>query len=132
MLRSVLAVAAGYITMILLIVVLFLLLGIMFPEAFPQPGIFPSIGWVIFILAFGFVAAMLGAAVTVTISRGSRLKHIHWLALVVLFFGLATLATNIDKQPLWYLVAQIAVGVAGVYVGGHLADRRFPLAKVPL
>lgn len=129
MLRSVLAIAAGYITMVLLIVLLFLFLGIVFPAAFPQPGVFPSMGWVMFILLFGFVAAVVGAIVTIAITRGPRLKHIHLLALVVLFFGLVTLATNIDTQPLWYLAAQIVVGIAGVYVGGHLADRRFPLTK---
>lgn len=126
MLRSVLAVAAGYITMLVLIMLLFTLIGIIFPGAFPQPDAFPSIPWVVFILLFGLVAASIGAGVTITICRGSRIKHIHSLAIVVLFIGLVTLAASIDKQPIWYLVAQILVGIFGVYFGGHLANKRFP------
>lgn len=128
MLRSVLAVATGYLSFLILVSLLLLLLGIVFPAAVPRSGEVPSIGWAVFILAFGLVASAVGAAVTTAISRGSRLKHIHALALVVAFFGLVTLAVNIDKQPLWYLTAQIIVGVVGVYVGGHLANKKWPLA----
>lgn len=126
MLRSALAVAAGYVTMLVLIMLIFLLIGIIFPEAFPTPESFPSIPWVVFILLFGGIAASVGAGVTITVCRGSRLKHIHSLAIVVFFIGLVTMAASIDKQPMWYLVTQIVVGIAGVYVGGHFANKRFP------
>jgi peptidoglycan/LPS O-acetylase OafA/YrhL len=130
MLRSVIAVAAGYISMLLLIMLLFLIIGIIFPEAFPQPDAFPSIPWVVCILFFGLAASIIGGGVTVTVCRGSRIKHIHALAIVVLFIGLVTLAASIEKQPLWYLLAQVVVGLVGVYVGGHLANKRFPQEPV--
>ena len=126
MLRSVIAVVSGYVAMALLIMLFVLLIAIIFPEAFPQPDVLPSIAWVAAIQLFGLAAATIGGGVTVVICRGSRLKHIHALALVVTFLGLVTLATNIDKQPIWYLVVQVGVGIVGVYLGGHLANKRFP------
>ncbi len=130
MLRSVIAVVSGYVAMLLLIMLFFLLIAIIFPSAFPQPDMIPSIPWVVVIQLFGLAAAAIGAGVTIVICRGSRLKHIHALALVVLFIGLVTLAANIDKQPVWYLVTQILVGLLGVYVGGHFANKRFPQEAV--
>jgi uncharacterized membrane protein YhaH (DUF805 family) len=123
-------VVSGYVAMLLLIMLFFLLIAIIFPSAFPQPDSFPSIPWVVVILLFGLGAAVVGAGVTTVICRGSRLKHIHALALVVLFIGLVTLAANIDKQPLWYLVTQVLIGLVGVYVGGHFANKRFPQEAV--
>ena len=131
MLRSAIAVASGYVAMLVLIMLFFLLIAIIFPAAFPQPDALPSIPWVVVIQLFGLAAAVVGAGVTIVICRGSRVKHIHALAAVVLFIGLVTLATNIDKQPLWYLILQILVGLFGVYVGGHFANKRFPAEASP-
>lgn len=130
MLRSVIAVAAGYILITLLIALVQLILGIVVPEAFPQLDSFPSIPWVASILFFYVAASVVGAGVTISICRGSRIKHIHALALVFLFIGMVMLAANIDKQPVWYSLAQVVVGLVGVYAGGHLANKRFPQEPV--
>lgn len=130
MLRSVIAVVSGYVAMLLLIILLQMIVGIFIPQAFPQPDSFPSIPWVIAILLYYVIASVAGATVTITTCRGSRIKHINALAIIAFFIGVVALAANIDKQPLWYSAAQIIVTILGVYVGGHLANKRFPQEAV--
>ena len=106
--------------MAVLVMLIFLVLGIIFPKAFPSDGAFPRIPWVIFILIWNLVASIAGAYVTSLICRGSRVKHVLALLTVVVVVGLIVLAGNVHKQPLWYLVAQIVTGVIGVMIGGSL------------
>jgi hypothetical protein len=120
-LRSAAAVAAGYLTMAVLVMLLFLVLGIVFPKAFPaNEGTFPSIPWIILILIWSLLAAMVGAYVTSLLCQGSRVKHVMVLLAVVVVLGFLFLAGNVHKQPLWYLIAQIVVGAVGVMIGGSV------------
>ena len=118
--RSGIAVVAGYLTMAVLVMLIFLVLGIVFPKAFPSDGALPRVPWVIFLLIWGLVAAIAGAYVTSLICRGSRVKHVLALLAVIVVLGFVTLAGNVGKQPLWYLIAQIVVGVVGGMIGGSV------------
>lgn len=118
--RSAIAVVAGYLTMAVLVMFIFLLLGIIFPKAFPADGALPRVPWVIFILIWNLFSAIAGAYVTSLVCRGSRIKHVLALLAVVLVLGLIVLAGNVNKQPVWYLIAQIVVGVIGVMIGGSI------------
>jgi peptidoglycan/LPS O-acetylase OafA/YrhL len=118
--RSAIAVVAGYLTMAVLVMLIFLVLGIIFPKAFPSDGALPRIAWVIFILIWNLLAAIAGAYVTSLVCRGSRVKHVLALLAVVIIVGLIVLAGNVNKQPVWYLIAQIVTGVIGVMIGGSV------------
>ena len=118
--RSAIAVVAGYLTMAVLVMLIFLVLGIIFPKAFPADGALPRVPWVIFILIWNLLAAIAGSYVTSLICRGSRVKHVLAVVAVVVILGLVVLAGNVNKQPLWYLIAQIVVGVIGVMIGGSV------------
>jgi hypothetical protein len=120
-LKSAAAVAAGYLTMAVLVMLLFLVLGIVFPKAFPaSEGALPSIPWLVLILTWGLLAAIVGAYVTSLLCYGSRVKHVMVLLAVVVILGLLVLAGNVNKQPLWYLIAQIVVAAVGVMIGGSV------------
>ena len=126
MLRSVLAVAAGCVSAILPLILVMMLLGIFVPDLYPRIGSPINVIMVSIVVFIWLAFAGVGALVTVVACHGSRIKHVHALSLVVLFIGLVSLAANIDKQPMWFSFTQVFALIFGVYIGGHLANKRFP------
>lgn len=118
--RSAVAIVAGCFVLLLLVMLIYLILGIFFPKAFPAIGTLPSTPWAIFILIWGLLSAGVGAYVTSLICAGSRVRHVFGLMVVVLVLGLLFLAGNIYKQQTWYLVAQTVVWCVGVMIGGSV------------
>ena len=121
--RSVVAVVAGCLAMLLLEMLIYLTLGIFFPKAFPSIGALPSIPWAIFILIWSLVSAGVGAYVTSLICDGKRVGHVLAMMGIVLLLGLLFLAGNIYKQPTWYLVSKIVVWIVGAMIGGSVPVR---------
>lgn len=118
--RSAVAIVAGCLSLLVLVMLIYLILGIFFPKAFPAVGTLPSIPWAIFLLIWGLASAMAGAYVTSLICVGSRVWHVFGLMLAILALGLLFLAGNVYKQPTWYLIAQTVVWVIGVMIGGSV------------
>jgi hypothetical protein len=145
MLRSILAVIAGYVVFALSIFVtftaLYLLLG---ADASFEPGSYhPSKLWMALSTLLGIVAAVVGGYVCAALARGGRAPlALAVLVLVVgLFFaflapkrseGDAVRAGNVPNmeamqkaiQPKWSALLNPFLGVVGVLVGGRL--RRKP------
>jgi hypothetical protein len=145
MLRSILAVVAGYLVFALFIFVaftaLYLLLG---ADASFKPGSYhPSSLWLALSTLLGFVGTVVGGYVCAALARGGRAPLA--LAVVVLVVGLlfAFLAPKRSEgsearagdvpnmeamqkaiQPRWSALLNPFLGVAGVLVGGRL--RRKP------
>jgi len=118
--RSTAAIVAGLITLLVLVMLIYLILGIFFPKAFPAVGTLPSIPWAIFLLIWSLASAVAGAYVTSLICVGSRVWHVLGLMVAILVLGLLFLAGNIYKQPTWYLVAQMVVWIVGAMIGGSV------------
>ncbi len=118
--RSAVAIVAGCLTLLVLVMVIYLILGIFFPKAFPTVGTLPSVPWAIFLLIWGLVSAAAGAYVTSVICAGSRVWHVFGLMVAIVVLGLLFLAANTYKQPTWYLVAQTVVWVIGAMIGGSV------------
>ncbi|MEW6051518.1 MAG: hypothetical protein AB1644_10710 [Candidatus Zixiibacteriota bacterium] len=128
MVRSILAVAAGYLVMAVLTLIFFAALGILVPEHFgvgmDKGNLFPLQPWPLVILGTGLVFAAAGGNVTVLIARQTPGQHIYWLAAVIVVMGLVSAFAARGVQPLWYQVALVIVGIIGVMIGGAL--RRTP------
>ncbi|PWB72296.1 hypothetical protein C3F09_06900 [candidate division GN15 bacterium] len=118
--RSAAAIVAGCLTLLLLVMVIYLILGIFFPKAYPTVGVVPSIPWAIFLLIWGLLSAAAGAYVTSVICAGSRVWHVFGLMAAILVLGLLFLAGNVYKQPTWYLIAQAVVWMIGAMIGGSV------------
>ncbi len=103
-----------------------LILGIAFPQAFPNNETAASLGWVLFIFLYYLFAAGVGGYLTSHLARISQWRHVQMLALLVLLLGLVQLWAGMGKQPAWYLVAQIMIELIGVFFGGGLLVRRVP------
>jgi hypothetical protein len=126
MVRSIIAIAAGYLTLAILVGILVMTLGIMVPTAIPNNETIPSLGWVFFIEIFSLLAAAAGGYLTAFVARGSRISHVQLLGAVVLLVGLIQIWAGMNKLPIWYLVLQVAVSLVGVFLGGGLLTRHMP------
>lgn len=119
MIRSILALAAGYFAILILTIGLFMVLGTFFPNVFlSTPG-------VLAILACDFLFAAAGGFVAAALAPHSQLRHALWLGAVLVLFGLVMVAwvgfspaEGAGKEPLWYQVCRVLVTMPAVLLGG--------------
>lgn len=116
-LRAFLALAAGFATMALLVIVFTALLKHMVPswtgaEGKPQPGyIFVNLG-------YSFLAAAAGGYVTAWLAAANPLIHVLALGIVVLALAALSALQSRGKLPVWYALALVAITPIGVLAGG--------------
>jgi len=144
MVRTVLAVVAGYATLAVLVMLAFSV-AIVAPDFAFQPGSAEvTHGWMAYVIAASFAAAVAAGAVATRVGRGPRPARI--LAGLVLVFGLFEAARNAQKtapqasaaeiaamsvmdkaqagvQPRWYSLVLPFLGATGVLTGA-VAGRR--------
>lgn len=117
MVRSIAAVVAGYLAMLVGVLLLFALW-------FRDPTELPSLSFMLFSVAWGFVSAMVGGYVTATIAQRSVQRHLVALIGVGLVIGLLRLAVSVDGEPLWHPITNLVVMTLGVTLGGRLPAGR--------
>ena len=116
-----LALAAGFATMALLVIVLTALLTRMVPswtgvEGKPEPGWEP--GYAFVNLGYSFLAAAAGGYVTAWAAAANPLIHVLALGMVVLTLAALSALQSRGKQPIWYALALVAISPIGVLAGG--------------
>ena len=116
-LRSLLAVVCGYFAMATVVMALFAV-------AFRIPGTTPTMGFMLLSLGYGFFAAGLGGYVAAVVARREAIKHAAALAGLCTALGVVSGVAEGGRAPLWYQIANIAVMVPGVLLGGYLRARQ--------
>lgn len=116
-LHAFLALAAGFVTMAALVIVMTALLTRMVPswtgaEGKPQPG------YVFVNLGYSFLAAAAGGYVTAWVGRANPLILVLGLGVVVLALAALSALQSRGKQPVWYQLALVAITPLGVLAGG--------------
>ncbi|MGI8783320.1 MAG: hypothetical protein ACR2L2_06695 [Acidobacteriota bacterium] len=119
MLRSILALAAGYVAILVLTIFLFFVLGTFFPNVFlSTPG-------VLAVLACDFLFAAVGGYVAAALAPHSQLRHTLWLGAILVLFGVVTIVwvgfspvEGAGKEPLWYQLGRVLVTMPAVLLGG--------------
>jgi peptidoglycan/LPS O-acetylase OafA/YrhL len=125
MVRSVLAIVAGYLVMAIAITVLFAV-------SFPDPVVNPSNAFMLFSLAYGFLFATLGGYTTAWIARRAEMSHATALAAFAAILGIISMIATTDSEPLWFELASLIVVVVAVLLGGSMRARQVAeLAQVP-
>ena len=117
MLHAFLALAAGFATMAVLVVVVTALLTRLTPgwtgaEGRPQPG------YVFVNLGYSLLAAAAGGYVTAWVAAANPLLHVLALGVVVLALAALSALQSRGKQPIWYALTLVAVMPLGVLAGG--------------
>jgi hypothetical protein len=116
------ALAAGFLTIAVLVAVLTALLMRLTPswvrdQEKPQPGyIFVNLG-------YSFLAAAAGGYVTAWVAAANPLYHVLALAVIVLAMAALSAMQQRGKQPIWYQLALIAISPIGVFAGGIIRLR---------
>lgn len=120
--RSVLAVVAGYASMAAVVIALSVILKKAAPKWVGSAGS-PNAMYVVTNLIYSLAAAVLGGYIAAAIGSRAPLAHACALAGIVFLLAIVSMVQMGDKQPRWYQVALIIVGTAGTIVGGLLRAR---------
>lgn len=128
MLRSVLAVAAGFAVTVLLVLVTTAVTGLAFglpmttsPGA---PVTTPGVGYLAVNLLFAIVSALAGGWTTARLSVAHPMLHALVLAAIIFALGIMGARTPQPGQPHWYPWTLALIGPVGILVGAGLVRRR--------
>ncbi|HVE79536.1 MAG TPA: hypothetical protein VNA89_11765 [Gemmatimonadaceae bacterium] len=131
MLRSILAVAAGFLVTVLLAVGSDYLLMAAMPGAFSPDGRVERTSLLLFALAYGALFAVAGAYVTGRLAPGRPVTHALILGAIALALSIVVSASRWDNAPAWYNLAALAVILPAAWAGGTLAMRHRPGDATP-
>lgn len=119
MLRTFLALLAGFLTTAVLVGALTALLARFAPKwAGEQPN--PRPGYAALNIVYSFLAALAGGYVTAIMPSANPLILVLALAIIVLVLGALSALQSRGKQPVWYAITLVAITPAGVMAGGML------------
>lgn len=131
-LHAFLALAAGFATMAVLVIVITAALAKLTPSWVDEhqrsdEGLSPASrknlrgprpGYVFVNLGYSLLAAAAGGYVTAWAASANPLIHVLALAIVVLALAALSALQSRGKQPIWYALALVAISPLGVLMGG--------------
>ena len=121
-LRAFLALIAGFATMALLVAIMTALLQKLTPTWVGEVA-HPTPGYAFVNLGYSFLAAAAGGYVTAWLAQANPLVHVLALAITVLLLAALSALQQRDKQPVWYMLALVALTPIGVLAGGLIRLR---------
>jgi len=116
-LHAFLALAAGFATMVVLVMVLTALLKRLLPSWTDAAGKL-SPGNAFVNLGYSFLASAAGGYVTAWAAAANPLIHVLALGMVVLTLAALSALQSRGKQPMWYALLLVAISPIGVLAGG--------------
>jgi hypothetical protein len=116
-LHAFLALVSGFATMAAFVAVITALLRRLTPGWVEENGK-PRPGYIFVNLGYSFLAAAAGGYVTAWIARHNPLIHVLALAITVLLLAALSALQQRGKQPVWYMLAPVAITPLGVLAGG--------------
>ena len=116
-LHAFLALAAGFVTMAVLVGVLTALLMRLTPSWVGDEGK-PRPGYIFVNLGYSFLAAAAGGYVTSWVAAANPMYHVMALGLIVLMLAALSALQQRGKQPIWYQLTLVAITPVGVLAGG--------------
>lgn len=116
-LHAFLALASGLATMVLLVIVITALLAKLTPSWVGERGK-PQPAYIFVNLGYSFLAAAAGGYVTAWAAQRNPLIHVLALGITVLLLAALSALQQRGQQPIWYLLALVAISPLGVLAGG--------------
>lgn len=122
MIRSMLAIAAGYFSIVVLNSFVHLIISIYFNTDVFLTGVaqLPSMAWVYGITGLQFAFGLFGGLLTSTLARSYA--HLEILGFILLMIIIAFVDYTVlnEREPLWYLITSPALKVLGIFLGYRL------------
>ncbi len=116
-LHAFLALLAGLGTIAALVAFIAVLLKKLTPAWVAESGT-PKPGYIFVNLGYSFLAATAGGYVTAWIAAHNPLVHVLVLAITVLLLAALSALQQRRQQPVWYMLALVALTPLGVLAGG--------------
>ncbi len=116
MLRSIIAVLAGYVAMTIAVLVMFAVVSPFIGEEIGKGFLLPNV-------IMGLAAAVLGGYVTAAVALIRKYMHVYALAVIILVGGIASMVFLAGQESFAFQLSNTVVGVLGVMLGGHLRLR---------
>ena len=116
-LHAFLALLCGFATIAALVAVITALLQRLTPGWVSEKGL-PKPGYIFVNLGYSFLAAAAGGYVTAWIAAHNPLVHVLALAITVLLLAALSALQQRGEQPVWYMLALVALTPLGVFAGG--------------
>ena len=124
--RSILAVIVGYCVTAIATAGIDFILGTLAPAAFPKPGEDQAVGssWLLLILGYSSIFAILGGYVTALVAKRSEVKHALALGIVMVMLSLVSMLTYFGQQALWFQIGLLVLALPAALLGGYLRARQ--------
>lgn len=122
MIRSILSVVVGYLTMFVAVSTFFAIIVFATMGALPKdPGAFEPPAWMLAAeLVWSPIAAFAGGYVCAWIARRNALKHAGVLAGIMFVLGIVSAVGESGMKPAWSSVLVVLLGLIGVMLGARV------------
>ena len=121
--RSVLAVAAGFVVWSIIWLGCNAILAAVFPDAYRSDGAVQSAGVLSVILSASVLCSLAAGCTTATVSKGGTQRNVLILAVILLAVGLAVEIAGWHLTPVWYHIAFLILLVPATIAGAKLRKR---------
>jgi hypothetical protein len=117
-----LAVAAGYFSMLVLNSLIHIITSVYFKTDLSLTGIahLPSTAWVFGMTVLQFLFGLFGGLLTATIALTKDFIAILGFVLLITIIALMDYTVLNGREPLWYLITSPALKIAGIFTGYQL------------
>lgn len=124
MVRSALAVAAGYISMIVLNGFLSIIASVYSNTDLSLTGVadLPSEGWQYSVTGLLLVFGIIGGLLTTTLSKTNGRLEILSLILLITGVGFIDYQALENSEPIWYLISSPLLKIGGIYLGFRIQN----------
>ncbi|HET6230081.1 MAG TPA: hypothetical protein VFE05_08430 [Longimicrobiaceae bacterium] len=124
MLRSILAVAAGFVAIFVLSVGTDLIVHMQLPQAFDAAGHTSDATVLALTIVYVGIFATAGCYLGARLAPNRPMRHALVLGLLGLAFSIAGTAAAWDTAPAWYHVVSLVLVMPYAWAGGRLAELR--------
>jgi hypothetical protein len=121
MIRSILAVLAGLVTTMVLVMLSTVATAMVVLGGIDRQ---PTTAYLVVNLLCGALSALAGGYVTGWIAQQKVVQHAAGLSAVLLLLGLPGLFAPVAGQPVWYPAVILVIGVVFALLGGYLRGRQ--------
>ena len=122
MVRQMMAIAAGYFSIVFLNGLIHVILSVYFNTDLSLAGIshLPSLSWTVLFTALQLLFGLFGGLLTATIAQNNQHIAILGFILLMVIISLINYSVLSMQEPLWYLITSPSLKIIGILAGYQL------------
>jgi uncharacterized BrkB/YihY/UPF0761 family membrane protein len=120
MVKSIVAVVAGYAVMAVLVIITTMLAAAFLLNDSSEV----TSSYLVVNLILSLISAVVGGWVTAKLAPNNKKRHVQMLAGLIVVLGLLSLTQTVAGQPAWYPWVIMLIGAAGALYGGSYYEKK--------